>query len=167
MLWIRTALFLVLVPGTVFGLVPAWLLASGWAHAVTLGAWRFLGVPLVVGGVILLLWCFADFVRRGQGTPAPIDPPKQLVTVGPYRWVRNPMYLAGGLILSGQAVLWEAPTLLGYIAGFWFVTHVFVIAYEEPKLARQFEEQYRTYREVVPRWIPRRPTTAARRRPLV
>lgn len=157
MLWFRSLLFLILVPGTVLGLIPGWLLARGWAHTASFGIWRLLGVPISVGGLTLMLWCFLDFVRRGRGTPAPVDPPRQLVREGPYRWVRNPMYVAGVVIVLGEALLWEAPWLLLYLAGFWSIAHVFVVAYEERALAGRFGEEYRRYQQAVPRWIPRAP----------
>lgn len=157
MLWLRTLLFLVLVPGTVLGAVPAWLLASGWRGGVSLGPARYAGLLPLSAGIALMLWCFGDFVRRGRGTPAPVAPPTALVVAGPYRWVRNPMYVAGLLVVLGEAVAWEAPRLLVYLAAFWLTTHLFVVLYEERTLARRFGDAYLRYRDEVPRWLPRRP----------
>jgi protein-S-isoprenylcysteine O-methyltransferase Ste14 len=159
-IWLRTLLFAVLVPGTVLGLVPWRLLAGGWGGQADVGAARYAGVPLLGAGVALMLWCFLDFARRGRGTPAPLDPPVRLVIAGPYRWVRNPMYVAGVLILLGQAAVWEAPALLAYLGAFWLTTHLFVVGYEERALAARFGAEYQRYREHVPRWIPRRPRAA-------
>lgn len=150
MIWLRTILFAVLVPGTVLGLVPYRLAAppGGPVHPA--------GIALIVPGVLLMAACFADFARRGRGTPAPVDPPVRLVIAGPYRLVRNPMYVGGLLILAGEAVLWASPRLLAYAAGFWLLTHLFVVAHEEPALAARFGDEYAAYRSAVPRWIPRK-----------
>ena len=156
-LWLRTLVFLVLVPGMLLGVVPAWLLTNGWSRQAQLGAIRWIGAPLLAAGILTMLWCFDDFVRKGLGTPAPIDPPKRLVIQGLYRWVRNPMYLGGILILLGEAILWEAPRIVGILAAFWAATHTFVVMYEEPALLKTFGEPYRRYREGVPRWLPRVP----------
>ena len=52
-------------------------------------------------GTATALWCVFTFVFIGKGTPAPFDPPRKLVIRGPYRFVRNPMYIDGGMILAG------------------------------------------------------------------
>jgi len=93
----------------------------------------------------------------GGGTPATFDPPRALVATGPYRWVRNPMYLGALLLLVGEAVLFDASVLFRYAAGFAVVTHLFVVLYDEPTLRRKFGDSYDRYRATVPRWIPRRP----------
>jgi protein-S-isoprenylcysteine O-methyltransferase Ste14 len=157
MTWLRTLLFALLVPGTVLGAIPYLLTRDGWGGGVELGAARYLGVLLMLPGILLMAACFADFVRRGGGTPAPVDPPRRLVVAGPYRWVRNPMYVGGVTILLGEALLWEAPGLIGYAAAFWLATHLFVVGYEERSLAARFPGEYAAYRREVPRWIPRRP----------
>ncbi len=77
--------------------------------------------------------------------------------MGPYRWVRNPIYIAGMLIVLGEAWLFLSAALLLYAGVAAVAFHLLVIAYEEPKLRTQFGEQYETYRRTVPRWIPRRP----------
>jgi protein-S-isoprenylcysteine O-methyltransferase Ste14 len=79
-----------------------------------------------------------------------------LVVVGPYRLVRNPMYLGAGLALAGAALFYESWALLGYCAAFAFVTHLFVVVYEEPTLRATFGAPYVGYCERVGRWWPRR-----------
>ena len=90
--WVGTLVFLVVTPGTVAGLVP-WLILG--AHYPPL-SWPMaaVGAVLVVAGVALLLDAFVRFAHQGGGTPAPIAPTRELVITGPYRFVRNPMYLA-------------------------------------------------------------------------
>jgi protein-S-isoprenylcysteine O-methyltransferase Ste14 len=60
-----------------------------------------LGIALLAAGGVLALACITAFVIRGEGTPAPFDPPRKFVAVGPYRFVRNPMYIGGFLALLG------------------------------------------------------------------
>src|SRR5881397_3316636 len=113
---VRTALFALLFIGTVLVYVPYGLAVSEGAAHWSLGAWRYLGLVPLVTGTAIVGWCLRDFALVGRGTPAPFDPPRQLVVTGPYRWVRNPMYVGGLLLLVGEAILLQAPVLLGYVA---------------------------------------------------
>ena len=108
----------------------------------------------VVGGA-LALWCIVAFAVVGKGTPAPFDPPRRLVVQGPYRYVRNPMYIGAALALSGAAIFYRSIPLLVYLSLFLVVTHVFVVWYEDPTLARLFGDDYLAYRARVRRWLPR------------
>jgi len=101
------------------------------------------------------VYCFVEFVRRGRGTPAPYDPPRELVVAGLYRHVRNPQYVGVLLVVVGEALLAEAAILLGCAAVLAIGYHLFVRYYEEPTLAQLFGEAYSRYREAVPRWLPR------------
>ena len=157
MLWLRTALFTLVVPGTVVVFVPVALLATGVGPSFRFGPVRWVGLAPLVIGVAIILWCFADFIRRGRGTPAPYDPPRNLVISGLYRFVRNPQYLGVLLAVVGEALLAEAGILLGYAAFLAIAYHHFVRHYEEPTLDRLFGEAYTRYREAVPRWLPRWP----------
>jgi protein-S-isoprenylcysteine O-methyltransferase Ste14 len=114
-----------------------------------------LGALTVATATIVLVTAFVRFVIEGLGTPAPIAPTEELVVGGLYRYVRNPMYLAVIGIVVGQALILGRPVLLGYAATIGFAMAVFVRAYEEPALARQFADQYECYRRHVPRWWPR------------
>jgi protein-S-isoprenylcysteine O-methyltransferase Ste14 len=155
MLWLRTALFTLLVPGTVLVLAPVALLATGLGPHLNLGPARWIGILPLALGLAVILTCFVEFVRRGRGTPAPYDPPRELVVTGLYRYVRNPQYLGVVLVAVGEAVLAEAAALLGYAAVLAIAYHLFVRYYEEPALGRLFGEAYIRYREAVPRWSPR------------
>jgi protein-S-isoprenylcysteine O-methyltransferase Ste14 len=150
--------FLVLVPGVVAGLVP-WLL-TGWdAREPLPAAWRAvqaLGVVLLVSGVAVLLHAFARFVLEGVGTPAPVAPTERLVVGGLYRHVRNPMYLAVGSTIVGQALVLGRPVLLAYAAAFGVAVWAFARWYEEPTLLDRFGPEYAAYRRAVPAWLPRR-----------
>ena len=120
-----------------------------------LGLLKVAGALVGVAGGALALWCILAFALVGKGTPAPFDPPRHLVVAGPYRYVRNPMYIGAGLALAGAAMFYGSLPLLGYTGLFLLVTHAFVVFYEEPTLARLFGQQYRAYRTRVHRWLPR------------
>jgi len=133
--------------------LPARVLSwSGIVGPVSIGAAQIAGAVVVAGGAVLALWCIVTFLVIGRGTPAPFDPPRRLVVVGPYRLVRNPMYIGAALALAGASLFYESWALLGYCAGFAFVTHLFVVTYEEPTLRATFGDPYVSYCERVHRW---------------
>ena len=146
-------LFLLLAPGTVAGLGPFWI--NGWRAEPGPPALRGLGLAVIAAGLYLLLECFGRFALQGRGTPAPIAPPERLVITGPYRRVRNPMYVAVVALILGQAALFADLRLLGYAALIWLAFHFFVLLYEEPTLRRTFPADYATFTAAVPRWLPR------------
>ncbi|MEU5535426.1 isoprenylcysteine carboxylmethyltransferase family protein [Streptomyces sp. NPDC020362] len=150
-----TALFLVLVSGSAAVLVPWWL-TGGWRA----GDWwlplRLLGLVPLTAGAAVILEAFARFALEGLGTPAPIAPPARLVVSGPYRYVRNPIYVAVAAVLAGQGLLLARPVLFVYAAGAWLLSLAFVRWYEEPALVRRFGADYERYRRAVPAWWPRR-----------
>jgi protein-S-isoprenylcysteine O-methyltransferase Ste14 len=104
-------------------------------------------------GTLLLLWCVREFYVSGRGTLAPWDPPARLVTSGPYRLSRNPMYLGVLTILAGWCVLWGSRTLLYYALGTLGVFYLRVLLAEEPWAARRFGAEWQAYRARVPRWL--------------
>jgi protein-S-isoprenylcysteine O-methyltransferase Ste14 len=144
--------FLVVAPGVVAGVGP-WLV-TGWHGR---GALWPVGAVLVVAGAAVLLHAFARFVVEGIGTPAPVAPTESLVIGGLYGWVRNPMYLAVGAIIVGQALIFGSWPLVLYALVFAAAVVTFVRLYEEPTMERRFGEQYAAYRRSVPGWWPRRP----------
>lgn len=151
---LSTLLFTILVPATVAGWIPQTL--RGNAPPTPNPALRLLSYALIgVGIVIYLHTAFWGFALRGRGTPAPIAPPKRLVVEGLHRCVRNPMYIGVLLIVIGQALLFHSMALVRYAAVIWLAAHLFVLFYEEPALQRKFGDEYREYRQRVPRWIPR------------
>lgn len=151
-----SALFFVLVPGTVIGVVP-WLL-TGWRVRDPLPYWaplRVVGAALLIAGVAAAALAFVRFVVEGLGTPAPVAAPERLVVGGLYRHVRNPMYVAAMVAISGEALLLGQLSLLAYAALVGGFAYLFVRLYEEPTLRRRFGDQYETYRRAVPGWWPR------------
>lgn len=151
-----SAVFFVLAPGVVAGLIPYWL--SGWQTRGPALAWQPvqpIGGALIVVGVLMLISAFVRFVREGAGTPAPVAPTERLVVGGLYRYVRNPMYLAVLAIIVGQALAFANVRLLAYAVAVWVGFATFVKLYEEPTLKRRYGEQYEAYRRAVPAWLPR------------
>src|SRR5881397_2021634 len=106
---------------------------------------------MVTIGTAIALWCVLTFVFIGKGTPAPFDPPRKLVVRGPYRFVRNPMYIGALTALGGAALFYTSLPLLGFLIFFWIVTHALVYFYEEPRLTRTFGPDYEQYRRDVRR----------------
>jgi protein-S-isoprenylcysteine O-methyltransferase Ste14 len=148
-LFLRALISFLVLPGTFAGLIPAWIVSNDrWR-----GQGLFLGiVPLTVGAVILL-WCVRDFYVSGKGTLAPWDPPKHLVTVGLYRFTRNPMYLGVLLLLCGWSLLVGSPFLAGYTVFLAIAFQLRVVLYEEPRLKKQFGPEWPNYAATVPRWL--------------
>ena len=149
-------LFFFVAPATIAGLVP-WGI-SHWrvqASFFGLALVRVAGATLIAIGVPVLLESFARFALQGQGTPAPVAPPRHLVVTGSYRYVRNPIYLAVTAIVLGQGLLFGDGTLLVYGALLALGFHIFVLVYEEPTLRQTFGAQFEAYTANVPRWAPR------------
>ena len=135
--------------------LPARVLASaGIVRPPTIAAPQVAGIIVGSIGAAVALWCIFTFATIGKGTPAPFDPPRRLVVRGPYRFVRNPMYIGAALALAGAALFYKSPPLLAYAAVFLGVCHVFVVAYEEPTLRRTFGPEYEAYSGRVSRWWP-------------
>ena len=150
------ALFFILAPGTVAGLIPYALIGwrvKGAAPGGAIGG--VVGAILILGGVASLVESFTRFALEGRGTPAPVAPPTQLVVSGQYRYVRNPMYVAVLAIIAGQSLVLGSARLLAYAALLWLVVHAWVLGYEEPKLAATFGPSYQVYRQRVRRRWPR------------
>jgi protein-S-isoprenylcysteine O-methyltransferase Ste14 len=114
-----------------------------------------LGIVITIAGGILALLCIVTFVLRGHGTPAPFDAPQQFVIVGPYRYVRNPMYVGGFAVMLGMSIYLGSFSILVLSLVFCFVMSLFVHLYEEPHLEKIFGTTYESYCRSVPRWIPR------------
>jgi len=115
------------------------------------------GAVLAAVGALLTLSCVVAFVVKGRGTPALFDAPREVVAAGPYRWVRNPMYVGAFSLLAGAALLLRSPSVLGLAAVAGLIAHLLVVFVEEPGLARRFGETFEAYRRDTPRWVPRKP----------
>jgi protein-S-isoprenylcysteine O-methyltransferase Ste14 len=148
MLWRAIIAFLAL-PGLVAFAVPLLLVHDQFNP---LRVWTIGLLPLV-GGIFLLLYCVREFYVAGRGTLAPWSPPRHLVTTGPYRYSRNPMYIGVGTILFGWSVFFHSRTLAIYTVCVVVAFHLRVVLYEEPWAARTFADQWQQYRARVARWL--------------
>jgi protein-S-isoprenylcysteine O-methyltransferase Ste14 len=153
-LLLHTAIFVALAPGAMTVGMPAfvvWLSGAGVAGAPAAVA----AAVVLAAGLAIFLWCVADFVIRGRGTPDPNRPPTELVVHGLFGVVRNPMYVGVVTIIAGEAILFLSPWLAAWAAAALAMFHLRVIVYEEPTLARTFGDAWQSYRARVPRWLPR------------
>ena len=154
---IRAITYASLFIGFLLVFLPARVLSSsGIVRPGEIGSAQIAGVVVGALGAVIALWCIASFIVIGRGTPAPFDPPRNLVVVGPYRWVRNPMYIGASLALAGAALFYQSWALLGYCIAFLAVMSLFVVLYEEPALRTTFGDAYARYCQRVGRWVPRR-----------
>ncbi len=141
------AFFLVVVPQNVLRLSGfKWSGAPGWSELT--------GMGLAMFGVVLVVWSLVAFAFVGGGTAAPFDPPRKLVVVGPYRFVRNPIYIGAVMAMLGAALYLWSSWLVLYSFVVLIVTHFLVILYEEPHLRRVFGQPYEAYLRTVHRWVP-------------
>ena len=151
---LHTAIFVALAPGAMVVGVPAliaWLSGAELAGAPAIAA----AAVVLAAGLAIFLWCVADFVMRGRGTPDPNRPPAELVVHGLFGVIRNPMYVGVVTIIAAEAILFLSPWLAAWAVAAIVAFHVRVIVYEEPTLARTFGASWESYRARVPRWLPR------------
>lgn len=151
-----------ILPGTVLVYIPALLV---WLTQETSVAARFppdtafvwlAGSLFAAAGLTLMIWTMRLFaVAGGGGTPAPWDPIKKFVVLGPYRYMRNPMLMGVNFVLVGEAILLQSIPILLWMITFVILNTVYFVLSEEPQLEKRFGEAYRDYKRHVPRWIPR------------
>ena len=145
--------------------VPAFIFFFGWIalrirvydkDIGLLPEWTsFPGIILMIIGGALCLICILVFIVRGKGTPAVFDPPTEFVAVGPYKYVRNPMYIGGFILLIGFGLYYSSLSILIMSVVLLFLFHLFVVSFEEPQLEKRFGESYISYKDSVGRWIPK------------
>ena len=150
------------LPGMALVAVPAGIIVASsgtaWAaRGASPGSLPFwLALFLGAAGLRLVITTTALFVRYGEGTPAPWEPPRKLVVTGPYRYVRNPMIIGALLILLAETLLFRSLPLLLWATIFFLVNALYFPLFEEKGLEKRFGEEYRAYKARVPRWLPRR-----------
>lgn len=125
----------------------------GWPPLPDLARWVGL-LPLIVGAAGIV-WCFALFVRVGNGTPNPLVPPQTLVAIGPFAWTRNPIILSHALASLGVALVVASPAAIVVVLLLGIPVQ-FIVRIEERSLEARYGDAYLRYRATVPRWIPRR-----------
>ena len=130
------------------------LLSPEFIYRFDIGIYRYLGLAPIILGVAIYIFCSGSFIFVGKGTPIPFAPTKELIVTGFYRFVRNPLYIAGVFVLAGEVLLFQSIGILIYCVVMFgvFNLHVFM---EETFLSEKFGATYEQYRNSVPRWIPR------------
>jgi protein-S-isoprenylcysteine O-methyltransferase Ste14 len=149
----RQLLAVLLLPGTVAGLIPALLVLPG----ADLAPWPLAlpGAALLALGLGMIAWTVTLFARIGRGTLAPWDETSHLVVSGPYRHVRNPMISGVLAVLLGEAALFGSWAVLGWFGFVFALNAVYFPLVEEPGLRDRFGAEYDEYAARTPRWIPR------------
>lgn len=136
--------------------MPYLLISSRFASfRIDLSGFRYLGLIPILIGVMIYIWCAWNFTFIGKGTPAPFDPPKELVVKGPYQYARNPMYVFLVLALTGEAIFFETTILILFAAAAVIFVHLWVVLYEdglETKVWRVIRKVLRKSVALVP-WV--------------
>lgn len=159
---LRHLLSILLLPFVVVVIVPRWLLRAAsssdtrWVDGTVAAAFAHIsGVVLFLCGFALFAWCVSLFARVGEGTLAPWDPTRQLVAVGPYRYLRNPMITGVATMLLGETLFLGSRVIGIWAATFIAINQIYFVISEEPGLERRFGAAYVEYKSAVPRWVPR------------
>jgi protein-S-isoprenylcysteine O-methyltransferase Ste14 len=116
------------------------------------------GIPgglLIAVGIVITYSCVSLFTDHGEGTPSPWNPPKNLVVLGVYRHVRNPMMIGVFCVLLGESLLSGSLLIFLWFAFFVVANLIYIPLFEEPKLLIRFGEPYQRYMQNVSRWLPR------------
>jgi protein-S-isoprenylcysteine O-methyltransferase Ste14 len=156
-IWIRALVYAMFVGGGWIVILPAAILfaehGSWWPELRPLPVASTGGVLFFLG-LCLALWAGFCLVQYGHGTPLPLDPPRQLVTCGPYRHVRNPQSVAMVLMVTGQliairsSILWVLlPLTIAYL-------ELLVGPWEDRQMVRDFGAEYQSYARHVRKWLP-------------
>lgn len=114
--------------------------------------YRYAGIILASGGIALVLWGALHFRRAGTAI-RPFEPATALVTGGPYRYTRNPMYLGMAGALLGAAVLMGSVTPFVIIPAFAALLQERFVLAEEALLEQSFGAAYLDYKSRVRRWL--------------
>ena len=156
-LWLalRSIVWAALLPGLYAAYVPFRFFGLGRVPLTLTNPVHLLGLVAMAVGGVLLLTCIWEFAHSGRGTLSPVDPPRELVVKGLYRYVRNPMYLSVTVLVLGEVLLTGSWALFIYWAVWFVAVNLFVMGVEEPILRRRFGESYERYTREVRRWLPR------------
>ena len=152
---------ILLLPGSVLVAIPAivlWLTdgtAYSWQLTRPDNVWMSVALATVAAVLGLMGWTMSLFVRIGEGTHAPWEPTRNLVAVGPYRHLRNPMISGVIAVLLGEALLFASLPVLGWAVVFATANALYIPLVEEPGLEQRFGEDFRRYKANVPPWLPR------------
>jgi len=151
---LKTVLYMGIMHGFFTCYIPYRLSLTN-VQVIHLGLFRFAAIFFWLAGTFLIVWPSVDFVRKGRGTPAHTDPPRELVISGPYRYMRNPIYLGALFVILGYVLWFGSFPVLFYLFLFFLAYQVLIVYMEEPILRNTFGMAYREYCQRVPRWIPK------------
>jgi len=152
---------IIVLPGTALVFIPAVILGvakdSQFPPEIAAPGQSVFWLALFAAsiGLGLSVWTVTLFMKCGEGTPAPWDPPKKLVVRGPYRHVRNPMISGVVLMLFAEAMLFQSWPIAVWMMVFFIANSIYFPLVEEKGLEKRFGDDYREYKAHVPRWIPR------------
>lgn len=124
---------------------------------IEIGSLRIIGAVLLVIVVVAYIYCSSILSSRGKGPFVEFDPPREFVSSGPYRWVRNPIVVCVLGMMLASALTWSSTGIFLLFLLTILFTNLQVIILEEPLLRKRFGQEYEEYLKNVPRWIPRRP----------
>jgi protein-S-isoprenylcysteine O-methyltransferase Ste14 len=155
-LWAKSLLNGLLFFGIFMALVP-WLahllLPTELPFPTGLRTW--MAGLLAVSGLSAWIACLDTFSRQGLGTPLSADAPRELVTTGLFRHIRNPIMAAELCVIWAEAFYLASLGTLLYSLAISILAHVLVIHVEEPELRERFGHSYAQYCANVPRWLPK------------
>lgn len=154
-LLLRNLFFTILQPGMVAGFIPYWIVRHQLDEILQrpVGILQFIAILLFATGFIITIMCILRFALEGKGTLSPADETKQLVIGGLYLYSRNPMYVGVMLMLIGEALFTTSGKLWIYAIFIFTCFYVIILIHEEPRLQRDFGDQYTAYRKKVRRWL--------------
>jgi protein-S-isoprenylcysteine O-methyltransferase Ste14 len=162
MLWIKGIIFTILIPGTVAGFAPHWLTMNR-IPDVNLGYFRWVGIVLMIIGIIIYLLTAISFLLRGKGTPAIWftraigfiigEEPVKMVSSGLYKYSRNPMYIGVMTVVAGEGLFFQYSILLYYVLILFMMFHLVVVFIEEPHLENKFGKEYKEFKKRTRRWL--------------
>jgi protein-S-isoprenylcysteine O-methyltransferase Ste14 len=154
-LLVRNLFFTILQPGIVVVLIPYFILGDKVNTIFTepFGIQQVMSAIIFFIGFLIMTTCILRFAFYGRGTLSPADPTKQLITVGLYKYSRNPMYIGVLLMLIGLSVLFGSNSLGMYTMFVFISFNIFIVFFEEPRLRKDFGEDYMNYCKRVRRWI--------------
>ncbi len=151
--WIKALLIL---PFNVIVIIPSLILTfSNYTYTKPNILYWIIGILLLIFGVSLFIWTIVLFNNLGKGTLAPWNPPKALITCGPYSYIRNPMIVGIMLILTAEYFLSNSMHIIWWIIIFFTANNIYFYLFEEKQLEKNFGKDYIQYKNNVPRWLPK------------
>jgi protein-S-isoprenylcysteine O-methyltransferase Ste14 len=149
----KNLIFTILQPGVVAGLIPYWLIMNNLGSNPE-SKWNCLiGLILAFTGIVVCMICIIQFAVDGKGTLSPLYPTKSLVIKGFYKYSRNPMYVGVLLTLIGESTYFLSWILAVYTIFIFAMFYTFILLVEEPRLTKDFGEEYYNYKIKVRRWL--------------